>query len=154
MDGRPFRIQCVIDDFTSECLATIFDNSMSGVRVNRELHAICKARGRGCLIVSYNGTELTSNAILKWQGDTRVEWRYIAPGKPMQNEFVESIIGRLRDGSLNEHLLSSYAHPRSVISAWTVDYNITRPHSSIEWLTPQEFATRSRTDHSQNTFSL
>ena len=73
VDSRRFRILCVFDDFTRECLATIFDNSISGVRVARELDAICKARGRPCMIVSDNGTELTSNAILKWQEETRVE---------------------------------------------------------------------------------
>ena len=99
-ERRRFDILCVIDDFTRECLATIVDNSLSGIRVARELDRICEGRGRPCMIVSDNGTELTSNAILKWQEDARVEWHYIAPGKPMQNGFVESFIGRLRDECL------------------------------------------------------
>jgi len=154
VDSWRFSILCVIDEFTRECLATIVDNSISGVRVARELGAICKARGRPCMIVSDNGTELTFDAILKWQEETRVEWHYIAPGKQMHNGLVESFIGRLRDECLNEHLFTSYAHARSTIGAWRVDYNNHRPHSSLDGLTPKEFATRSSMDHYQNRLSL
>ncbi len=154
VDSRRFRILCVIDDFTRECLATIVDNSISGVRVARELDAICRLRGRPRMIVSDNGTELTSNAILKWQHDEQVEWHYIAPGKPMQNGFVESFNGRLRDECLNEHLFSSYAHARRTINAWRIDYNNTRPHSSLNGLTPMEFATRSKLDQNTNRANL
>ena len=90
-DSRRFRILCVIDDFSRECLATVADNSISGERVTSELDRIAAARGYPCMIVSDNGTELTSNAILKWQEEHTVEWHYIAPGKPMQNGFVEVI---------------------------------------------------------------
>ena len=89
-DGRRFRVLCVIDDFSRECLATVVDNSISGTRVSRELDRIVEHRGIPCMVVSDNGTELTSNAILKWQQERQVEWHYIAPGKPMQNGFVES----------------------------------------------------------------
>lgn len=154
LDSRRFRILCIIDDFTRECLATVVDNSISGVRVARELDRICEARGRPCMIVSDNGTELTSNAILKWQEKRRVDWHYIAPGKPMQNGFVESFIGRLRDECLNEHLFTSYTHARRVINVWRIDYNSHRPHSSLEGLTPIQFATRSETDHNRNRLSL
>ena len=154
VDGRRFRILCVIDDFTRECLTAVVDNSISGIPVARELDRICEARGRPCMIVSDNGTELTSNAILTWQQERGVEWHYIAPGKPMQNGFVESFNGRLRDECLNEHLFTSYAHARTVINAWRIDYNNTRPHSSLDGLTPAEFATRSKMDHNQNRLSL
>ena len=150
VDGRRFRILCVIDDFSRECLATVVDNSLSGVRVGRELDRITEARGRPCMVVSDNGTELTSNAILKWQQDRRVEWHYIQPGKPMQNGFVESFNGRLRDECLNEHLFNSYGHARKVIEDWRIDYNTERPHTSLNGLTPIEFATRSQQDHNQN----
>ena len=83
----------VIDDFSRECLALVVDISLSGVRVARELDRIAGHRGYPCLIVSDNGTELTSNAILKWQEERRVEWHYIAPGKPMQNGFAEALSG-------------------------------------------------------------
>ena len=111
-DGRRFRILCVIDDFSRECLATVVDTSLSGHRVARELDWISEARGHPCMVVSDNGTELTSNAILKWQEDRKVEWHYIAPGKPMQNGFVESFNGRLRDECLNEHLFANLRHAR------------------------------------------
>ncbi len=154
IDGRRFRILCVIDDFSRECLATVADNSLSGARVARELNRIIEHRGAPCMIVSDNGTELTSNAMLKWQQDTRVEWHYIAPGKPMQNGFVESFNGRLRDECLNEHLFTSYKHARNIIEEWRADYNHNRPHSSLNWLTPIEFATRSNMDHNQNRTNL
>ena len=120
-DGRRFRILCVIDDFSRECLATIVDNSLSGERVARELDVIAERPGYPCMIVSDTGTELTSNAILAWQEDRRVEWHYIAPGKPIQNGLVESFIGRLRDECLNERLFRNYRHARESIEAWRID---------------------------------
>ena len=148
--GRRFRLLCVVDDFTRECLALVADNSLSGRRVARELDRIVEMRRHPHLIVSDNGTELTSNAVLEWQQHTGVEWHYIAPGKPMQNAFAESFIGRFRDECLNEHLFSSLAHARRIIEAWRIDYNTQRPHTSLDGLTPKEFATRSRRDHNQN----
>jgi putative transposase len=154
VDGRRFRILCVIDDFSRECLATVVDNSISGERVARELDAIAERRGYPCMVVSDNGTELTSNAMLAWQQDRSVEWHYIAPGKPMQNGLVESFNGRLRDECLNEHLFRSYRHAREIIADWRIDYNLHRPHTSLDGLTPNEFATRSKTDHNVNRANL
>ena len=153
-DGRRFRILNVIDDFTRECLASVVDNSLSGIRVARELDNIAERRGYPLMVVSDNGTELTSNAILQWQEERKVEWHYIQPGKPMQNGLVESFNGRLRDECLNEHLFRSFAHARGVIETWRRDYNLKRPHTSLEGLTPIEFATRSTKDHNQNRPSL
>jgi putative transposase len=94
--GRRFRILNIVDDVTRECLAAIPDTSISGKRVARELTALIDARGKPQMIVSDNGTEFTSNAILGWQQEHAVEWHYIAPGRPMQNGFVESFNGRSR----------------------------------------------------------
>jgi len=91
-DGRRFRVLAVVDDYTRECLALIADTSLSGMRVVRELDAIIRWRGRPDTIVSDNGTELTSMAVLRWCQQTGVEWHYIAPGKPTQNAFVESFM--------------------------------------------------------------
>ncbi len=91
--GRRFRILCVRDDFSRECLAAVVDTSPTGHRVARELDRIAEMRGLPCMVLSDNGTESTSNAILRWQ-EERVEWHYIPPGKPMQNGFVESFNGR------------------------------------------------------------
>ncbi len=105
--GRRFRVLAVVDDFTRECLALVVDASLSGVRVGRELDRIIELRGRPAMIVSDNGTELTSHAILRWQEERGVLWHYIAPSKPQQNGFVESFNGRFRDECLNEHLFRS-----------------------------------------------
>ena len=94
------------------------------------------------MVVSDNGTELTSNAILKWQLDRRVDWHYIAPGKPTQNGFVESFNGRFRDECLNEHLFQGLGEARRIIEAWRTDYNVSRPHTSLGGLTPVEFRTQ------------
>ena len=102
--GRRFRILNVVDDVTRECLAAIPDTSISGRRVARELSALIVRRGRPVMIVSDNGTEFTSTAILAWAEDQQDAWHYIAPGKPTQNGFVESFNGRMRDELLNESL--------------------------------------------------
>jgi putative transposase len=83
-DGRRFRILAIVDDFTRECLALIPDTSLPGRRVARELDALIASRCRPAMCVSDNGTELTGMAILRWSQETRVEWHYIAPGKPQQ----------------------------------------------------------------------
>ena len=139
-DGRRFRILTVIDNCTRECLALVADTSLSGRRVARELDAIIAQRGRPDMIVSDNGTEYTSNAILGWADETGVGWHYIAPGKPQQNGFNESFNGRLRDELLNETLFRSLPHARAVLEAWRRDYNEQRPHSKLGWLTPQAYA--------------
>ncbi len=106
----------------------------------RELTALIERRGKPGMIVSDNGTELTSNAILKWCAEAKVEWHYIAPGKPMQNGFVESFNGRMRDEFLNETLFRNLAHARDLIAAWVTDYNTARPHSALGYQTPAGFA--------------
>ena len=88
-------------------------------------------RGRPATVVSDNGTELTSNAILQWADERKVAWRQIAPGKPQQNAFSESFNGRLRDELLNETLFRSLSDARTKLEAWRRDYNEVRPHSSL-----------------------
>lgn len=139
-DSRRFRILAVVDDFTRECIALVADTSLSGTRVGRELDAAIAQRGRPTMIVSDNGTELTSMAILHWSQLTRIEWHYIAPGKPQQNAFVESFNGRLRDELLNETLFSSLEHARELLAEWQDDYNTVRPHSGIGNLPPSTYA--------------
>jgi putative transposase len=138
--GRRFRILNIVDDVTRECLAAIPDTSISGRRVARELTMLIETRGKPQMIVSDHGTEFTSNAILGWATDHRVEWHYIAPGKPMQNGFVESFNGRMRDELLNESLFLDLDHSRQLIGAWVVDYNTARPHSSLGYKTPVAYA--------------
>ena len=139
-DCRRFRILTIVDDCTRESLALVADTSLSGVRVARELDRLMIERGKPKMIVSDNGSELTSNAILTWADQARVEWHYIAPGKPMQNAFIESFNGRLRDELLNETLFSSLAQARVALGCWRADYNGSRPHSQLGWKTPSEYA--------------
>jgi putative transposase len=139
-DSRRFRILAIVDDCTRECLALVADTSLSGMRVARELDTLIAVRGKPAIVVSDNGTELTSMAILRWSQQSRVEWHYIAPGKPQQNAFVESFNGRLRDELLNETLFTSLGHAREALALWRLDYNTVRPHSRLGNLPPAEYA--------------
>ncbi len=139
-DSRRFRMLAVVDDFTRECLTLVADTSLSGVRVGRELDAVIARRGRPQTIVSDNGTEFTSMAILGWSQEAGIEWHYIAPGKPTQNAFIESFNGRLRDELLNETLFSSLDHARDALADWKDDYNTVRPHSAIGNVPPAIYA--------------
>lgn len=106
-DGRRFRILTVVDDFSRENLVLVADTSLSGQRVARELDRVIAERGAPKTIVSDNGTEFTSMAVLKWVQETGIDWHYIAPGKPQQNGFIESFNGKLRDECLNETLFGT-----------------------------------------------
>lgn len=154
VDGRRFRVLAIVDDFTRECLSLVADTSLSGARVARELDAVIATRGKPATVVSDNGTEFTSTAMLRWQQETGVAWHYIQPGKPIQNAFVESFNGRLRDECLNETAFRTLAHARALIADWRDDYNRSRPHTSLGGLTPAEFAARSIQDQTQNGLSL
>uniref|UniRef100_UPI0030DDA6B8 integrase core domain-containing protein n=1 Tax=Pseudomonas sp. EL_65y_Pfl1_R83 TaxID=3088697 RepID=UPI0030DDA6B8 len=138
--GRRFRVLNIVDDVTRECLAAIPDTSIPGRRVARELTALINQRGKPDMIVSDNGTEFTSNAILGFAERMKIDWHYIAPGKPIQNAFIESFNGRLRDELLNETLFPSLSHVRATAASWRTDYNLNRPHSRLGWLTPAEYA--------------
>ena len=138
--GRRFRVLNVEDQFTRRGLAAEVDTSLPGARVTRVLDRLVTTWGRPAMIVSDNGTELTSNAMLQWAAINHVEWHYIAPAKPMQNGYMESFNGKLRDECLNEHVFASLAEARAIIEAWRLDYNGTRPHASLGYATPDEFA--------------
>ena len=139
--GRRFRVLNVVDDVTRECLAAVPDTSISSLRVVRELAELISQRGKPGMNVSDNGTELTSNAVGAGmvRGDRR-GGHYIAPGRPMQNGYVESFNGRMRDELLNEILFLSMAHVRVEITAWVEEDNRKRPHSSLGYATPAAFA--------------
>ncbi len=150
-NGRRFRILCAVDDFTREALAVMPDFSISGVRLARELDVIIARRGQPTTIVSDNGTEMTSHAIFKRAQDHKIEWHYIAPGKPTQNAFVEVFNGRLRDECLNEELFSSMSDARQKLAAWQADYNQFRPHTSLGGLAPQVYARNHTKDRARRT---
>jgi putative transposase len=137
--GRRIRALTVVDDFTHESLAIEVDTSLTGERVSRVLNMLGEIRGLPKTLVMDNGTELTSLAMLRWAADRRVRLHHIAPGKPTQNAFIESFNGKFRDECLNEHSFESLAEAREIIETWRLDYNETRPHSSLGNRTPEEF---------------
>ena len=138
-DGRRIRILTIVDDFTRECLKMVVDISLSGTRVIRELSSLISIKGAPRAIVSDNGTEFTSNAVLKWSHETGVLWKYIQPGKPMQNGYIESFNGKLRDECLNESWFFSLKEAQGIIERWRLDYNQARPHTSLKGLSPLQF---------------
>jgi putative transposase len=148
--GRRFGVLAIVDDFTREALALVVDTSIGGRRLVRELDALIARRGRPAMIVSDNGTELTSLAVLGWTNRIGVAWHYIAPGKPVQNAFVESFNGKFRDECLNEEVFASLAEARAVIERWRLDYNQVRPHSAHGGLTPEAASIRSAGERLRN----
>ena len=138
--GRRFRVLNLVDDVTKECLAAIADVSLSGRRVIRELDQVIASRGRPAMIVSDNGTEFTSNAVLAWSLERRLDWHYIAPAKPTQNAFWEAYNSKFRDECLNEALFRDLSHARQLIAGWVTYYNTERPHSALGYQTPAAFA--------------
>ncbi len=135
-DGRRFRVLTIIDDVTKECLAAVPETSLSGKRVVREMSELIARRGKPGAIVSDDGAEFTSSAVLAFTQAERLDWRCIAPGKPTENAFAESFQERMRDECLNEHLFFSMNHARAVVTAWVEDFNTARPHSAIGYRTP------------------
>ena len=136
--SRKFRMLAVNDDCCRENLCLMADTSISGARVARELDALVRIYGKPACIVSDNGTEFTSRAILKWAGENDVDWHYIDPGKPQQNGFIESFNGSLRDQLLNEEIFDTLDDARRKLALWRYDYNNVRPHSSLRNQTPAE----------------
>ena len=139
-NGRRFRILNIVDDVTKECLGAIPDTSISGRRVARELTAIVERRGKPGMIVSDHGTEFTCNAMLAWCKDAAIDWHFIAPGKPMQNGFVESFNGRMRDELLNEILFFDLDDARTKITIGSPTTITSVPTPSLKYLTPAAYA--------------
>jgi putative transposase len=140
IDGRKFRALTVVDVFTRECLAVHADSSLSGSKVAAILDGVAKLRGHAGQITVDNGTEFFSKAMDAWAYRHGVKLDFIRPGKPMENGYIESFNGRLRDECLNAELFSDLLDARTKLEAWRRDYNEHRPHSSIGNLTPIEFA--------------
>ena len=138
--NRRFRVLAVGDDCTRENLALESDFAFSGERMTRVLDAIAELRGFPKTIVLDNGPEMCSLAMLRWAADRHVKLHFIAPGKPVQNAFIESFNGRFRDECLNEHDFGSLFEVRRILEEWRGRYNTQRPHGSLDWKTPEEFA--------------
>ena len=144
-DGRRIRILNVIDEHSRECLASEVDSSLGGQRVCRVLEQLVARHGHPRQLLSDNGPEFAGSALARWSYEHCVEHRFIEPGKPVQNAFIESFNGTMRNECLNEHWFTDLADARRLIEAWRVDYNQCRPHSSLGGMTPAEFATCAQT---------
>jgi putative transposase len=138
--GRAIRVLSVLDSYTRECLALEVDTSFASRRVTRVLEGIIAERGEPQAIRCDNGPELTSRHFLAWCVERRIELLHIQPGKPTQNGHVESFNGRLREECLNVSWFQNLFDARRKIAAWRREYNEERPHSSLNYRTPQEFA--------------
>ena len=139
-DGRNFRTLNIVDDFTRECVAIEVDRSLPGLRVTRVLDRLHAAIGLPQTIVVDNGPEFAGRTLDAWAYARGVTLRFIRPGKPIENAYVESFNGKFRDECLNEHWFVSLADAKAVIEDWRLDYNTVRPHSSLAGRTPTQFA--------------
>jgi putative transposase len=138
--GRVIRMLTVVDDCTRECPAIEVDSSLGGLRVRRVLDRIASERGLPEEIVLDNGPEFRGRALAAWSEERQVRLEFIQPGKPAQNAYAESFNGRLRDECLNANWFTSLSDARRKIESWRQDYNQQRPHSSLNYLPPVEFA--------------
>ena len=139
-DGRGFRTLNIVDDFTRECLAIEVDRSLPGLRVARVLDRLHATVGLPPSIVVDNGPEFAGRTLDAWAYARGVQLRFIRPGKPVENAYIESFNGKFRDECLNEHWFVSLADAQVTIEAWRIDYNTVRPHSSLDGATPDHFA--------------
>jgi putative transposase len=138
--GRTIRVLSVVDAFTRECLALEVDTSFASRRVTRVLDAIVAERGMVRAIRVDNGPEFTSRHFLAWCVERQIELIHIPPGKPTQNGRIESFHGRLREECLRVSWFQNLFDARRKIAAWRIEYNEERPHSSLGYKTPKEFA--------------
>ena len=139
-DGRRFRVLNIMDEFSRECVGQLADVAISGERVSRYLGELINAREKPKAIVCDNGTEFTSKAMFFWAKDNQVALRFIQPGKPTQNAFIESFNDKFRGTCLNLHWFRSLSEAREEIEKWRIDYNQVRPHSSLNYQPPEVFA--------------
>lgn len=142
VDGRRLRCLNIVDDFTKECLAIEVDTSLPGRRVVSVLERLAESRGLPQSVTVDNGPEFISKALDEWAYRQQLQLRFIEPGKPQQNAYIESFNGKFRDECLNEHWFLSMRHARQVIAAWRQEYNEERPHSALGYLAPNRFAER------------
>lgn len=139
-DGRRLRALTIVDNFTRECLGIEVGQSLKGDDVVRALECITYARGRPAVIKVDNGSEFISKVMDRWAYENAVELDFSRPGKPTDNAKIESFNGRLRQECLNAHWFLSLEDAKAKIEAWRTYYNEERPHTSLGWLTPAEFA--------------
>jgi putative transposase len=142
--GRAVRALTAVDEYTRECLAIEVDSCLSSRRATRVLEWVIQQRGKPEAIRCDNGPEFTSRHFLAWCEEQQIRLIHIQPGRPMQNGRVESFNGRLRDECLNANWFSTMNEAKRKIEAWREEYNRERPHSSLGYRTPEEFARGAR----------
>ncbi len=138
--ARHMRILTVVDVFTRECLTLETDTSMGSMRVQRVLDQIIDERGAPLRLRCDNGPEFTSRSFLAWALERKIELVHIRPGKPVENAHIESFNGRLREECLNASWFRNLFDARRQIERWREHYNQVRPHSALQFQTPNEFA--------------
>jgi putative transposase len=139
-NGRALRALTMVDSYTRECPAIEVDTGISSRQVTRALDQVIRERGAPSSLRCDNGPEFTSRHFLAWCAEKKIELVHIQPGRPMQNGHVESFNGRLRDECLNANWFVNLADARARIERWRQEYNADRPHSSLDYRTPEEFA--------------
>ena len=144
-NGRRFRILTIVDNFTKECPALLADYSLNSQKAIECLEELKITRGLPKAITVDNGTEFISRAMDSWAYQNKVQLDFIRPGKPVENAFIESFNGKLRDECLNTNTFLSIDDARQKIETWRRDYNTYRPHSAIGNLAPEEFARQQKT---------
>ena len=154
-NGRRFKSLTIVDEYSRESPAIEMDTSIPGARVVRVLDRLKETRGLPKVIVTDNGPEFISKALDEWAYTNGVKLDFIDPGKPAQNAFIESFNGKFRDECLNEHWFLTLEEAKITIENWRIDYNEVRPHSSLDNLTPAEYAMQYRQEPlTQNTEEL
>ena len=138
--GRRFRGLVIVDDYTRECPAIEVDTSLGGHRVIGVLERLAESRGLPETITMDNGPEFAGRALDEWAYRRGVKLSFIRPGKPTENAFAESFIGKFRDECLNMNWFMNLKYARDIIEAWRIDYNEVRPHRSLKGSTPKEYA--------------
>lgn len=139
-DGRPYRIWALVDDATREAPLVLVDRSLPASRVVEALDTLLLVRRRPHAIVCDNGPEFVSLALDQWASAHGIRLDFIRPGRPVENCFIESFNGKLRDECLNQHHFASLVEAQQRIEAWRQEYHTERPHRGLGQRTPAEYA--------------
>lgn len=154
-EGRPFKRQedkgiSIVNEYSRKCFNIEVDTSITGRRVCEVLNRISFIEGLPEIIMIDNGPEFIGKALDEWAYRRGIKLFFITPGKPVENCYIESFNGKFRDKCLNKHWFMSLEHARKEIEEWRIDYNTERPHSSLNYLTPEEFLQKERDKFSRD----
>jgi putative transposase len=148
--GRKIKVLPIVDEYSRKCYSVEVDTSITGRRVCEILNRISFIEGLPEIIMIDNGPEFIGKALDEWAYRRGIKLFFITPGKPVENCYIESFNGKFRDECLNEHWFTSLEHARKEIEDWRIDYNTERPHSSLDYLTPEEFLRKENGKNAQD----